>query len=98
MADLSGTVVVSKIIPTNSADTYPTHDQEYGLGGFRTVADIAARDAIPAGRRSEGMKVFSVADNQEFQLRGGITNADWKPIVSGSTSSGYWLLAFMGLA
>lgn len=47
------------------------------------VADTTARDALDAGIRYEGMIVYSVADETNFQLVGGITNGDWSEL-SGS--------------
>lgn len=62
MATLSGTQVIAKVVPVDSADTYPTHDEIYGKGGFRSVADSTARDAIPTERRIEGMLVQTLDD------------------------------------
>lgn len=42
------------------------------------VATTVARDAIPAGVRYQGMTVFVSGDAKNWQLQGGITNADWK--------------------
>lgn len=47
-----------------------------------TVADSTARDAILAGVRYEGMKVFVTATKTNYQLVGGITNGDWVDIGS----------------
>lgn len=46
-------------------------------GGFRSVADQAARDAIPAHRRKEGLFVRQRDTNELWTLTGGITNSDW---------------------
>jgi hypothetical protein len=55
----SGSVYISGYAnTTNPADTYPTHIDILGRGGYMTVADISERDAIPAPRRSHGMFVF----------------------------------------
>ena len=45
------------IAPFNASDTYATQDEIYNRGGWRTVATIAARNAITADRRREGMLV-----------------------------------------
>lgn len=45
------------LAPTAESDLYPTHLDRFGAGGYRAVADIAARDAIPAARRTAGMLV-----------------------------------------
>jgi hypothetical protein len=78
MAAIPGTVVGSPIVPTDTADVYPTHKATYGLGGYRCVADNTARDAIPAGRREVGMFVYVLDVLILYQLVGGITNSDWK--------------------
>lgn len=56
---IPGTVPVSaKLAPTDPLDTYPTHADDDCRGGLRSVADVAARDAIPAERRKAGMAVI----------------------------------------
>jgi hypothetical protein len=84
MAAIPGTVVGSKIVPTDTADTYPTHEAGYGRGGWRTVADTAARDAIPAGLRQEGMIVYCQSDSSEYQLSADL--ATW----TSYTGTQYW--------
>jgi hypothetical protein len=44
---------------------------------FRQVADIAARDAISALRRWEGMVVYVLTEGETFVLKGGVTNTNW---------------------
>jgi hypothetical protein len=56
---------------------YPTQDPGLELGGFRSVANAAARDAIPANFRSIGMKVTLQDTGSEYELVGGILNANW---------------------
>lgn len=53
-----GPVVAGPLKTVDTADTYGTHEDTYGIGGFRCVANIAARDAIPAARRKAGMEVY----------------------------------------
>lgn len=85
---LSGQTVIDKIVPTDALDTYPTHAAIYGLGGYRSVANITDRNAIPAQRREEGMAVY-VADAQtRYILQGGITNSDWVIDTSGGGGGG----------
>jgi len=68
-ASIPGTLrVLAPIAPGDTADTYPTHMAAYGKGGLRTVADIAARDAIPAARREEGMLVYTADSGQVYRL------------------------------
>lgn len=56
-APIPGQRVTGPIVPSDTADTYPTHYDVYGSGGYRSVADELAKDAIPAGRRTAGMMV-----------------------------------------
>jgi hypothetical protein len=77
MADTSGTKVVSKIVPTDTLDEYATHDADYGRGGYVSVADITARDAITTQRRKQGMTVYVNSTNVKYILKDGITNSDW---------------------
>ncbi len=59
MAQIPGSVRVGGFIaPTDSTDTYATHDSAYGRGGHKEVETIAERDAIPEARRKAGMTVF----------------------------------------
>lgn len=59
---LQGTNIASRIVPFDSQDTFPTHEAFYGKGGYRTVEDIAGRDAIPEQRLEEGMLVYCKND------------------------------------
>ena len=88
MSALTGTVVIDKLVPTDSADTYGTHEDKYGIGGLHTdVADITERDAIPTERRKEGMIAYvKLPAPTNYQLVGGITNLDWVPFSGGSAA------------
>lgn len=66
MEELKGTNVAAGIVPFTSEDKYATHDAQYGKGGFRSVATIAERDAIPAERKTEGMVVRVQADKKHY--------------------------------
>lgn len=66
MAELKGTNVAAGIVPFTSEDKYATHDAQYGKGGFRSVATIAERDAIPIDRKTEGMVVRVQADKKHY--------------------------------
>lgn len=72
MTALPGTNVAAPILPYTDADDYATHDALYGKGGFRSVATLAARDAIPAKRRVSGMRVRVTADGTPAN------NVDWE--------------------
>jgi hypothetical protein len=56
------------IAPTEPTDVNPTHIAEYGRGGLMSVATIAARDAIPSGRKTVGMLVFVSAESKYYTL------------------------------
>jgi hypothetical protein len=64
---LTGTNLAAKIVPFTTADAYATHDEQYGKGGYRTVASIAARNAIPTQRLTAGMIVY-VDGDQMYRL------------------------------
>jgi hypothetical protein len=87
------------VAPSDSTDTYAVHDEVYGRGGFRTVADNTARDAITTDRRKLGMLVRVLDDglgNERFYtLRANLTDweldnigGDWSGAYSTSLSSG----------
>jgi hypothetical protein len=83
MAELKGTLVASRIVPSDSQDTYATHEALYGKGGHRSVSSIAERDAIPVDRREVGMSVYvsyvdELAGSGKYFLKGGITNSHWE--------------------
>jgi hypothetical protein len=85
--------------PTDDTDTYAVHDEIYGKGGWRTVADISARDAIPTARRKLGMGVRVLDDgtgNQRFYtFKTGLTNSDWEIDTLGGEWSGAYSTAFV---
>lgn len=56
-SETNGTKVLSNIIPTNPTDTYPTHLDKFGRGGYKAVTSIAERDAIPDDRLTLGCEV-----------------------------------------
>jgi len=71
------------IAPTDSTDTYATHDELYNRGGYRTVVDIASRDLITPDRRKIGMLVYVTADDKYYTLKTGLLNADWEDATMG---------------
>jgi hypothetical protein len=73
MAEIKGTNVVAPVVPLDTADVHPTHAAAYGLGGYRTVASDAERDAIPAPRREQGMLVFVTATGMTWRLGSDLT-------------------------
>lgn len=78
MAELKGTNVAASIVPFTSDDKYATHDAEYGKGGFRSVATIAARDAIPTERKTNGMVVAVLSDGKNYAWSDGAWE-EWLP-------------------
>lgn len=69
------------IAPTEPADTNPTHIAEYGRGGLMAVASTAARDAIPASRKTVGMLVYVTADSKYYTLTA--TPNTWVELATG---------------
>lgn len=70
---------------TDVTDTYPTHASEYGKGGWHEVADNTARDAIPAGRRTAGMAVYTTASGKLWILDADLTT--WVEFSGGGAGS-----------
>lgn len=78
MAAIPGsTPILGFVAPNDSEDTYPSHSEEYGKGGYRTVANIAARNAIPEGRRKAGMRVYVEDTGIEYTLGDDLGDGDW---------------------
>lgn len=75
---IPGTVpVTGPVAPTSTSDTYPAHDEQYGLGGFRSVDTTTDRDAIPSGRRNSGMRVYVRNTGITYVLGPALTNGSW---------------------
>lgn len=86
MAALSGTVVASRIVPSDSLDEYATHDADFGRGGHRSVSNLLERDQIPSPRRKEGMTVWVTSESKQYRLVNGVTNSNWLEDVGGAPS------------
>lgn len=84
MADIKGTNVASKIVPYTDSDEYATHDEKYGVGGYRTVDSVSEMNAIPAARRKEGMLVY-VKNDKYYMLKSSNTFVDAE-IINGASS------------
>jgi len=86
MAVIPGSVRVGGFIaPTDSTDTYAVTDPTYGRGGLRSVANIAARNAITKDRRvgQLGMEVVTIDTMNLYRLinepgTAGTTDTDWE--------------------
>lgn len=73
MSRIKGTNVAATIVPFDTNDIYPTHDEKYGLGGFRSVQTIQERNNIPLERRKHGMRVYVWGDGSSPD-----NNTDWE--------------------
>lgn len=80
------TPVTAYIAPSDVTDTYATHLDTYGKGGYMVVADTTERDAIPTGRRKEGMLVHVIAGDVFYTLDADLTNWTSRTLAAGSTS------------
>lgn len=85
--------VIGAVEPNALTDKYATHNELYGKGGFRSVADQTERDAITPARRSTGMLVYCIKEDKFYQLKAGIDNTNWVESGFGSGSGGTTLLA-----
>lgn len=77
MSNNSGTLIIAEIRPQGTSDTFPSAFASDIKGGFHTAVNTTARDAIPAGRRVEGMLCHVIGNATTYQLVGGIANGDW---------------------
>ena len=92
MADLKGTVVASQIVPGSSDDKYATHHEQYGAGGYRTVASVSERNNISQERRVVGMLV-NVTGDKIYKLKNNpgtatTQNTDWEVLETGGGQPG----------
>jgi hypothetical protein len=75
-----------------SGGPFPLMEDNYLKGGYQSVADIAARDAIITASRKEGMLVYVRDTDIIYKLGSGLTNGDWVEygitIVPGPVSAG----------
>ena len=79
MAKISGGIPVTGFVsPTDDTDTFATHSEEYGKGGYKSVANSAERQAITFERRKEGMLVKQLDTGIFWALQGGIENTNWQ--------------------
>lgn len=85
MAAIKGTNVIAPVVPLDTTDVHPSHEARYGKGGYRTVATLVERDAIPAPRREAGMLVYvSAGGGSLWQLGGDLTT--WTAFESGGSA------------
>ena len=69
MSNINGTNLASGITPFTTDDTYATHYEDYGKGGYRTVNTIADKEAISTSRQKVGMLVHVLADDITYRLK-----------------------------
>ena len=68
MDNLAGINITSQIVPLTEASVYPTHEAEYGFGGWRTVDEVSSLyDEITRERCQQGMAAY-VFDEEEFYI------------------------------
>lgn len=93
MSSIKGTNVLAPVVPFDTTDAHASHEARYGKGGYRSVADIAERDAIPQLRREAGMLVCVLTDGKVWKLGDNLTtwtefnvSSDWATL-SGKPST-----------
>lgn len=74
MATIAGTNVAAPVVPFSTTDVHPSHEAAYGKGGYRSVSDITARNAIPTARREAGMLAYVQSEGVIYQLAADLTN------------------------
>ena len=60
----------------------PQHNKAIEI--YFVLADISERDAIPVNVRHEGRECITIDTGNKYRLVGGITNADWVMVSSGT--------------
>lgn len=73
MSSIKGTNVLAPVVPFDTTDSHASHEARYGKGGYRSVADIAERDAIPQLRREAGMLVWVIDTQKAWRLNDNLT-------------------------
>ena len=70
---IQGVPISGMIHNTHVDDTYPSHADVRGFGGFRSAATVAERDAISVERRNAGMLCFCYDTKETYQLADDLT-------------------------
>lgn len=73
-----GLKVSSYIVTGSSKDTYPTHIDELGMGGYRTVSSVTDLALIPEARSKIGMLAYVLQTNEIYIL----TSSGWNKWLS----------------
>lgn len=82
MSSIKGTNVLAPVVPFDTTDAHASHDARYGRGGYRSVADQAERDAIPALRREAGMLVWVMSNGKAWRLADNLSTWDEVPTIN----------------
>ncbi len=77
-----------------TTDTYAVIDPREGIDGWRSVANVAARNAIPALRRRKGMIVVTQNDLVAYIYNGSTWDVFGGGSGGGNPSTFSWQLAF----
>lgn len=82
MAKITGTTIIDTIVPPATTSTFPTHDSQYGKGGWRELNSWEELRLIPRDRMRAGMAV-SIIGEGPYILKSMGTNYDedvWQPV------------------
>lgn len=77
--------VISNLVSKNGGN-FPVTEDVYIKGGWQSVADNTARDAIPVERRKEGMAVYVRSSDLIYTLAANLTT--WTPLETGGGGGG----------
>jgi hypothetical protein len=88
MSDIPGTPLSAPIVPFTTDDIYPTHESQYGKGGWREVSTVTDRDSIPIERRVAGMVVSVTNDSDPLNNVPWILGTDLTTYTKLTTSGG----------
>ena len=83
-----GTLVIAPVRPQSDADTFAVALANEIRGGHHSVADAAARDAIPSDRLEIGMFCTTQDDGNVYVLRQTTPSLVWELFVGGSAAYG----------
>jgi hypothetical protein len=73
MSKYTGTISLSgPITPRDTRDSYPTHFDQFGKGGYQAVQTLSDRDNIKDGRKKEGMLVYVVENDTSYILKANV--------------------------
>lgn len=81
MSSLYGTNVSATIKPFTTADNFPTHEAQYGKGGYRTVNSESDLTSISLERLEEGMLVYIKSNRKIYKYIGDTStnnSNDWE--------------------